>query len=190
MAEWLNAPHSKCGIRATVSGVRIPPSPPEPRLPASTIVQKSPGNPAENANYHSVHVRHLPLVYLRSAGVQAGVGRRTGVWRGKPSDCHRPGEACQTGDARRWWWPLSPGDGRQRRSDQQELDFQVRTGRQRTPDGLWQLRTRKVFRPMVRSRLRSPPWCLPVCWRKASRVMPKCTLEPPQATRSTCLQAV
>jgi hypothetical protein len=27
VAEWLNAPHSKCGIRATVSGVRIPPSP-------------------------------------------------------------------------------------------------------------------------------------------------------------------
>ncbi len=28
VAEWSNAPHSKCGIRATVSGVRIPPSPP------------------------------------------------------------------------------------------------------------------------------------------------------------------
>lgn len=28
VAEWLNAPHSKCGIRATVSGVQIPPSPP------------------------------------------------------------------------------------------------------------------------------------------------------------------
>src|SRR5215207_6211521 len=28
VAERLNAPHSKCGIRATVSGVRIPPSPP------------------------------------------------------------------------------------------------------------------------------------------------------------------
>ena len=28
MAEWSIAPHSKCGIRATVSGVRIPPSPP------------------------------------------------------------------------------------------------------------------------------------------------------------------
>src|SRR3546814_7798567 len=28
VAEWLKAPHSKCGIRATVSGVRIPPSPP------------------------------------------------------------------------------------------------------------------------------------------------------------------
>jgi hypothetical protein len=28
VAEWLNAPHSKCGIRVTVSGVRIPPSPP------------------------------------------------------------------------------------------------------------------------------------------------------------------
>ena len=35
VAEWLNAPHSKCGIRATVSGVRIPPSPPSlrPELP-------------------------------------------------------------------------------------------------------------------------------------------------------------
>jgi hypothetical protein len=29
VAEWLKAPHSKCGIRATVSGVQIPPSPPE-----------------------------------------------------------------------------------------------------------------------------------------------------------------
>ena len=28
VAERLKAPHSKCGIRATVSGVRIPPSPP------------------------------------------------------------------------------------------------------------------------------------------------------------------
>jgi hypothetical protein len=31
VAEWLKAPHSKCGIRATVSGVRIPPSPPHRR---------------------------------------------------------------------------------------------------------------------------------------------------------------
>lgn len=29
VAEWSNAPHSKCGIRASVSGVRIPPSPPD-----------------------------------------------------------------------------------------------------------------------------------------------------------------
>jgi hypothetical protein len=28
VAEWLNAPHSKCGIGASLSGVRIPPSPP------------------------------------------------------------------------------------------------------------------------------------------------------------------
>ena len=28
VAEWSNAPHSKCGILARVSGVRIPPSPP------------------------------------------------------------------------------------------------------------------------------------------------------------------
>src|SRR6516225_12334871 len=32
VAEWLNAPHSKCGIRVTVSGVRIPPSPPAPPI--------------------------------------------------------------------------------------------------------------------------------------------------------------
>ena len=27
MSEWLKEPHSKCGRRATVAGVRIPPSP-------------------------------------------------------------------------------------------------------------------------------------------------------------------
>ena len=35
VAEWLKAPHSKCGIRATVSGVRIPPSPPKPEYVVS-----------------------------------------------------------------------------------------------------------------------------------------------------------
>nr|CBI79790.1 hypothetical protein BAR15_180013 [Bartonella sp. AR 15-3] len=29
MAEWLKAPHSKCGIGATLSGVQIPLSPPD-----------------------------------------------------------------------------------------------------------------------------------------------------------------
>jgi hypothetical protein len=29
VAEWLKAPHSKCGILARVSRVRIPPSPPD-----------------------------------------------------------------------------------------------------------------------------------------------------------------
>src|SRR3984885_16052622 len=29
VAEWSNAPHSKCGIGASLSGVRIPPSPPQ-----------------------------------------------------------------------------------------------------------------------------------------------------------------
>src|SRR5579864_2465045 len=38
VAEWLNAPHSKCGIRATVSGVRIPPSPP----PENSTNRKTP----------------------------------------------------------------------------------------------------------------------------------------------------
>jgi hypothetical protein len=30
VAEWSIAPHSKCGVRASVPGVRIPPSPPVP----------------------------------------------------------------------------------------------------------------------------------------------------------------
>ena len=30
MAEWSNAPHSKCGLRESVTWVRIPPSPPAP----------------------------------------------------------------------------------------------------------------------------------------------------------------
>lgn len=32
VAEWLNAPHSKCGMGASPSGVRIPPSPPSPAV--------------------------------------------------------------------------------------------------------------------------------------------------------------
>ena len=37
VAEWLNAPHSKCGILARVSGVRIPPSP--PATPSTSAVR-------------------------------------------------------------------------------------------------------------------------------------------------------
>src|SRR5215208_4499285 len=45
VAEWLNAPHSKCGIRATVSGVRIPPSPPaDPGSDPDTLTAQ--GNPS------------------------------------------------------------------------------------------------------------------------------------------------
>src|SRR5215213_6764642 len=51
VAERLKAPHSKCGIRATVSGVRIPPSPPRPNYlsllrntaPSSRILPRFPG---------------------------------------------------------------------------------------------------------------------------------------------------
>jgi hypothetical protein len=38
VAEWSNAPHSKCGIGASLSGVRIPPSPPK-RFLSKQIVQ-------------------------------------------------------------------------------------------------------------------------------------------------------
>jgi hypothetical protein len=39
VAEWLNAPHSKCGIGASLSGVRIPPSPPS-ILDSAEVLQK------------------------------------------------------------------------------------------------------------------------------------------------------
>src|SRR5919107_4162401 len=42
VAEWLNAPHSKCGIRATVSGVRISPSPPHYSAKRLICLNKSP----------------------------------------------------------------------------------------------------------------------------------------------------
>ena len=49
VAEWLNAPHSKCGIRATVSGVRIPPSPPE-HHPSSVVLVRE---PLDKSGYHA-----------------------------------------------------------------------------------------------------------------------------------------
>jgi hypothetical protein len=41
VAEWLNAPHSKCGIGASLSGVRIPPSPPYRALSSPLTLFKS-----------------------------------------------------------------------------------------------------------------------------------------------------
>ena len=46
VAEWSNAPHSKCGIGASLSGVRIPPSPPflrhsSPQYPIVRIDRKA-----------------------------------------------------------------------------------------------------------------------------------------------------
>ena len=38
MREWLKRPASKAGIRGTVSGVRIPPSPPEIFRPFFSIL--------------------------------------------------------------------------------------------------------------------------------------------------------
>lgn len=48
VAEWLNAPHSKCGIGASLSGVRIPPSPPfclEPLIPTASRPVSPPSSP-------------------------------------------------------------------------------------------------------------------------------------------------
>ena len=41
VAEWLNAPVSKIGMGASSSGVRIPPSPPNPKR-KGVIVTKAP----------------------------------------------------------------------------------------------------------------------------------------------------
>src|ERR1035441_290571 len=50
VAERLNAPHSKCGIRATVSGVRIPPSPPV-SLNAKSLKNRGSGLPEQAAGW-------------------------------------------------------------------------------------------------------------------------------------------
>jgi hypothetical protein len=51
VAEWLNAPHSKCGIGASLSGVRIPPSPPLhcSQYPIVRIDSKNPSTSATSA---------------------------------------------------------------------------------------------------------------------------------------------
>src|SRR5512146_2523594 len=46
VAEWLKAPHSKCGVRATVPGVRIPPFP--PRTPDTCLRTEDDARSARN----------------------------------------------------------------------------------------------------------------------------------------------
>src|SRR5262249_52985241 len=95
VAEWLKAPHSKCGIRVTVSGVRIPPSPPSRRSPVFADIHKS----AKQANssglfrlYTFTAVRHNPrhncgLVRGRMAMART-IGRLTAL---KVDKAKRPG---------------------------------------------------------------------------------------------------
>src|SRR3954462_14940851 len=53
VAEWSKAPHSKCGVRATVPWVRIPPSPPSQTVlskahqPKATIAVRRPFRPVD-----------------------------------------------------------------------------------------------------------------------------------------------
>ena len=52
VAEWLNAPHSKCGIPARVSGVQIPPCPPPAEKPIfrrTVDVQASAAQPVHSS---------------------------------------------------------------------------------------------------------------------------------------------
>src|ERR1700744_1589698 len=76
VAEWLNAPHSKCAIRATVSGVRIPPSPPPFALRASG--GKPPTCPAKGASRSSQERREAEgmwyVYFLKLANENLYVG--------------------------------------------------------------------------------------------------------------------
>ena len=74
VAERSNAPHSKCGVRATVPWVRIPPSP--PRTPSTGLVyQVSAVNPRCSAGFHAA-IRNRGALRVP---VFAPPGR---VWRG------------------------------------------------------------------------------------------------------------
>ena len=63
VAEWSNAPHSKCGILARVSGVRIPPSPPRRSMAFFLIVYRGlRGDGMSGAiSAHSASVRLLDV---------------------------------------------------------------------------------------------------------------------------------
>src|SRR5271169_4822050 len=85
VAEWLKAPHSKCGIRATVSGVRIPPSPPTPCIalfPDAPFIQQP---QMLFANLASTLVPCCPPTHLRYAWVRTRV--RNGAEHSSPISC-------------------------------------------------------------------------------------------------------
>ena len=79
VAERLKAPHSKCGIRVTVSGVRIPPSPPLPSSLLFAVVYRRPkGQILSSLSYprlftgvhnkNSYEVAFLALIKEKSKG--------------------------------------------------------------------------------------------------------------------------
>src|SRR6516225_11578606 len=71
VAEWLNAPHSKCGIRVTVSGVRIPPSPP--------VKLKSFANFRALA-FYPLRKTHNPLPPRLANSLVAAIGSALTTW--------------------------------------------------------------------------------------------------------------
>jgi hypothetical protein len=66
VAEWSNAPHSKCGMGGSPSGVRIPPSPPFFSILLMRIsdlpfhVRSGNSLPAMSADIGSAEFRHQP----------------------------------------------------------------------------------------------------------------------------------
>src|ERR1700689_3345960 len=72
VAEWSIAPHSKCGVRASAPGVRIPPSPPA-SLEVIDIFDDFP------------HYSHL-LPHL-TTGIAADSGKRLRAFVAVPGPC-------------------------------------------------------------------------------------------------------
>ena len=85
VAEWSIAPHSKCGVRATVPGVRIPPSP--PRISNFYIMTFS---LAERVSKPSVRLKEfrprLSLRRARSNFLDSRVGPARGAFGCTSSD--------------------------------------------------------------------------------------------------------
>ena len=77
VAERLKAPHSKCGIRVTVSWVRIPPSPPTPRPLTSAVIQKP--NIYGLIPHRSVYPGPPPSVTIPWFGMGRTMERRDGT---------------------------------------------------------------------------------------------------------------
>ena len=66
VAEWSNAPHSKCGIGASLSGVRIPPSPPLNSTKRLVFIDKAARYSVRSPDWSPNNALSLPTRFKRA----------------------------------------------------------------------------------------------------------------------------
>ncbi len=79
VAEWSIAPHSKCGVRVTVPGVRIPPSPP--------FALENPLSVSAEAQNSSLFSKDKLRRLFIAASARDGKSLLCGAFLSRPVDC-------------------------------------------------------------------------------------------------------